>query len=312
MHMSFNHFGEFLRHIRTLNNMSLEQLAEGVCSTRQLIRIEKGDNDPSLHVLHHLSIKLNLDLQEYYRIQFSTGSFSAHRYKDKLEKLIVMQDHNSIRQLIQEIENMIEFQKGENLQYIFYGKALCSAHLDKDYISSNDYCLKGLTVEDLDFNLNTIKDKIYSNVGLTMINLLAGNYTRLNEKDKSHQIFQDLFHVLDNQIFNSPFPMYRSLDFQKKLYQGITNNLGAIFMSKEQYDKALNYINKGIELSLKESYMRFLPELLHQKSRLLFKIGDYEESRKSYEICLSLYKLARKVEDVHSLEKEIEAKSFLQ
>ncbi len=81
-------------------------------------------------------------------------------------------------------------------------------------------------------------------------------------------------------------------------------------MDKGQYDKALNYINKGIELSLKESYMRFLPELLHQKSRLLFKIGNYEESRKSYEICLSLYKLARKVEDVHSLEKEIEENLF--
>ena len=140
--------------------------------------------------------------------------------------------------------------------------------------------MKGLTVEDLDFSLDTIRHKIYSNVGLTMINLLAGNYTRLNEKDKSYKILEDLFSILDNQIFNSPFPMYRSLDFQKKLYQGITSNLGAIFMDKGQYDKALNYISKGIELSLKESYMRFLP-VIASKSRLLFRMEDYEESRKS-------------------------------
>lgn len=308
--MNFNHFGQFLKYIRTLNDVSIERLSEGICSTRQLIRIENGENNPSIYILHNLSIKLNIDLQEYYRIYFCTGSFLAKKYKDNFNNLIISGDYNALKQLVQEMEDMGEFQKGENLQYIFYGKALCSTHLDKDYSHSNDYCFEGLTIEDSDFSLDSIKNKIYSNVGLTIINLIAVNVSRLNKKDKSYKILEDLFHVLDNQIFNSPFPMYRSLDFQKKLYQSITNNLGVIFMDKGQYDKALNYISKGIELSLKESYMRFLPELLHQKSRLLYKMKDYEESRKSYEICLSFYKLSRKVEDLKDLEKEIEEKSF--
>ena len=308
--MNFNHFGELLKHVRTLNNISIERLSEGICSTRQLIRIENGENNPSLFILHNLSIKLNMDLQEYYRIHFCSGSFLAQSYKNKYESLIVIQNYSELRELIEEMENIDEFHEGENLQYIFYGKAICSTYFDKDYAISNDYCFKGLTIEDPLFNLDTIKNKIYSNVGLTMINLIASNYNLLNEKDKSCKIFEDLSIILGNQIYNSPFPMYRSLDFQKKLYQSITHNLGLIFKNKKQYDKALSYINEGIELSLKENYMRFLPELLRQKSRLLFKMGDYMESLKSYEICLGLYKLARKAEAIKDLEKEIEEKSF--
>ncbi len=218
--MNFSHFGEFLKDIRTSNNISIERLAEGICSTRQLIRIENGENNPSLYILHNLSIKLNIDLQEYYRIYFYTGSFLAKRYIDNFNNLIISGDYNALRKLIQEMKNMDEFKEGENFQYIFYGKALCSTHLDKDYSCSNDYCFKGLTIEDSDFNLDSIKNKIYSNVGLTMINLIAVNYSRLNQKDKSCKILEDLFNILDNQIFNSSFPMYRSLDFQKKTLSG--------------------------------------------------------------------------------------------
>ena len=67
------------------------------------MRIENGENNPSLYILHHLSIKLNMDLQSIIGSIFVQVLF-PHSYKDKLENLIMMQDHNSIRQLIQEIE----------------------------------------------------------------------------------------------------------------------------------------------------------------------------------------------------------------
>lgn len=304
--MNFNHFGEFLKYIRTLHNLSQEQLAEGVCCVRQLIRIENGDNNPSLPVLHELSNKLNVDLQEYYRVVTCTGSFFAHKFKDEFDNLLVIQDYNGLKQLVEEMGALDEFQEGENLQYIFYGKAICSTYLNVDFSLSNNYCYEGLSLEDLTFNLDTIRDKIYSNIGLTMINLMGYNYNKLNEKDKSCKIFEDLFIVLHNYISNAPFTMYRSLDFQKKLYQSTTHNLGIIFMNKKEYNKALDYINKGIDLSLKENYMRYLPELLRQKSKLLFKIGNYHESYETYQICRSFYKLSKSAEDTLKLEKEFD------
>ena len=308
--MDFKHFGEFLKYARGFYNISQAELANDICSTRQLIRIENGEYNPSIYILHKLSNKLNMDLQEYYRIHFSTGSFLAYTYKNEFDNLLISKDYDDLGQLIKKIEDMGEFQEGENLQYVLYGKAVCSSKLDRDYVLSNNFCFKGLSIEDPEFDLASIKDKIYSNVGLTMINLMANNYNILKEKEKGFKIYEDLFTILENYITTMPFSMYQSLDFHKKLYQSTTHNLGVIFEKQGEYEKALDYINKGINLSLKENFMRFLPELLRQKSRLLLKIKNHKESYETYGICLSLFKLTRNIDEINNLEKEIKDAKF--
>ena len=52
--------------------------------------------------------------------------------------------------------------------------------------------------------------------------------------------------------------------------------------------------------------MRFLPELLAQKSRLLLKMDLKEESCENYKVCLSLYKICRNKDEAEIIEKEIE------
>lgn len=306
--MHYSHFGELLKEIRKTNNITLEQLADGICSVRQLSRIERGENNPSLYILHNISIKLNIDLQEYYRIHFSSGSFEAYDYKSKLEQLLINLDLHGVRELVEKVENLVHFKNGENRQYIIYGKALCSANLDKDYELSNNLCIEGLLIEDPSFNINEFEDKIYSNIGLTMINLLAVNYNRMEQYEKSFKIFQSLFLVLENHIFNAPFSMYNSLVFEKKLYQSTSCNLSIMYSDKDQYEIASEYVSKGISFSIKENYMRFLPELLAQKSRLLYKMGHTEDSHIAYQDCLSLYRLCRGTEQVEKIETEIEEK----
>lgn len=62
--MDYKHFGELLKEIRTSKGLTLQDLAEDICSVRQLSRIEKGENNPSVYILHNLSKKLNIDLQD--------------------------------------------------------------------------------------------------------------------------------------------------------------------------------------------------------------------------------------------------------
>lgn len=303
--MNYNHFGLLLKEIREMHNMTLEELSKDICSIRQLSRIESGENNPSIFVLHNISKKLNIDLQEYYRIYFCSGSFIAYNFKSKFEQLVATSDIIGLKELIEKIEIMDEFQDGENRQYVLYGKALCSTRLDNNYSMSNNYCIEGLQIEDSAFNLDMIKNKFYSNVGLTMINLLASNYNRMKETDISLSIFENLFLSLENHIFDTPFTIYRSLDFEKKIYQTISCNLSILNMNKAKYNESLEYVNKGISLSKKENYMRFFPELLAQKSRLLYKMGRYDESYKLFTDCLSFYQICRDKESSEKIEKEI-------
>lgn len=304
--MNYNHFGELLKEIRDSKGLTQDQLAENICSVRQLSRIESGENDPSIYILHSISKKLNIDLQEFYRIYFTSGSFQAHNLKSKLGELVASKDNDLLRKFIGEIENMSVFQEGENLQYILYGKAICSSHIDNDYELSNDYCIRGISIENPDFDVHKIEVIPYSNIGLTMINLMASNFDKMNKKELSFKLLEILLNILEDFILNIPFPMYRSLDFEKRLYQSTSCNLSTLNMNNKDYKKSLEYVNKGIDFSIKENHMRFLPELLAQKSRLLLKMDLKEEACENYKVCLSLYKICRNKDEAEIIEKEIE------
>ncbi len=212
--MNYSHFGELLKEVRNSKKLTLEQLAEDICSVRQLFRIEKGESTPSIHILHNISKKLNIDLQEFYRIYFTSGSFESYSLKLKLGELIAGNDNISLKNFITEIENMSDFQEGENLQYVLYGKAICSAYIDNNYLLSNEYCMKALHIEDPNFNICEIEIVPYSNVGLTTINLMASNFSKMKEKEISSKLVESLLLILEDYILNTPFPMYRALNFE--------------------------------------------------------------------------------------------------
>lgn len=303
--MNYNHFGELLKEIRTSNNLTLNELSKDICTTRHLSRIEKGESQPSVYVLHHLSKKFNMDLQEFYRIDYTSGSFENKRLRLKIGELIAKGKDDTLEKLIYELETNKDFKEGENLQYILYGKAICSVYIDEDFEQSNLYCLEGIRIEDPTFSIETMEKNLYSNVSLTLINLMGSNYDKMKKGKLSIQIFEKLMIILDNYIQNNPFPMYRSVDIEKKMYQIISFNLSKIHMNNKNYEKSLEFVNKGIDFSIKENYMRFLPELLARKSRLLLEMSQLQKSKETYKICLSLYKLCRNQEDIKDIENEI-------
>ena len=72
--MNYEHFGAFLQDLRTQHNLSREKLAENICTSKQIYRIEKGLSEPSLFLLIQLSIKFNMDLNEYFKMDFTSNS----------------------------------------------------------------------------------------------------------------------------------------------------------------------------------------------------------------------------------------------
>lgn len=55
--MNYGHFGELLKEIRNSRGLTQEQLAENICSVRQLSRIESGENEPSIYISYIIYLK---------------------------------------------------------------------------------------------------------------------------------------------------------------------------------------------------------------------------------------------------------------
>lgn len=291
--MVYEHFGVLLRELRESRGFTREQLSNNICTPKQIYRIEKGDFEPSLYLLNQLSIKFNMDLNEYFKMHFASNTILAYEGIKQINDAISNNDLYKLKNLIAIYEEAEEFYHGENLQHILYGKALCSALLDKNYELSLHYCIEGIQVECPDFSIDNISLYSYSNVGLSILNCISCNYFTMDQQDKGLKVLFDILFMLEKYVLSSPYPMYQASQYSKKIYQGTINNICYHLMSKGDIKNALYYIDIGIDFSIKEDNLFYLPELYHMKFRLLYATNDYDAARKYYNIVLCLFEITK-------------------
>ena len=289
--MEYEHFGILLQELRTKYNMSRDKLAQNICTPKQIYRIEKGISEPSIYILHQLSIKFNLDLNEYYKMHFTSNTIVGLEGINNINSAIEKGDFVLLKSIVKKYERLTDFKNGVNLQHIYYSKALCSALLDNDYITSLKYSYKGIKVESPDFDINKVSQNMYSNVGITLLNCISQNLFSMDEYNDGMKVLSGLLQVLETYFVDSSLPLFQTSQFAKKIYQGILYNMSCRLFENGDIINAQIYVDKGIAYSLKEYNMRHLPGLLYMKFRILYSGQNYKEAREYYDYSYLLTKL---------------------
>lgn len=291
--MNYKHFGELLRELRETRNMTREQLALGICTPKQIYRLEKGVYEPSLYLLNQLSMKFNVDLNNYFKMFLSNKSGIAFDGIKEINKAVEKNDVITLKNLINEYENLPEFMHGENKQHILYGKALCESLMNQNYQQSFQYCMEGLRIENPDFSLDAIREGVYSNVGLALLNCVSRNYMALNKLNEGIKVLIDMLYIIEHFILTPPYAIYKASEFSKNIYLNTIYNLCAYLLRTKKIAESLTYVNKGINFSLKEYNLRFLPELLTMKFRLLYSMENFAEAKEYYDQAKNLLKITQ-------------------
>lgn len=300
--MNHEYFGKFLQELRLSRNMTRDQLAQDICTPKQIYRIEKGIYEPSLYLINQLSIKFNLDLNEYFKMYFTNSTIVGLEGVNSINAAIECGDVPLLKSLVEKHEKLEEFKKGRNLQSILYGKALCAALLEKDYTISLDNCYKGIYIECPDFTLDNIALNTYSNIGISLIICMSQNHFAMNLHNIGMKILLDILSVLDNYVIKTPYPMYQASQFSKKVYQAVLYNISFHLLNMGDMKTAQYYVEKGIDYSLKEYNLRHLSELIFMKFKILYQEQKYEEAKDYYHRTLQLYKITNKESRATDLE----------
>ena len=300
--MNYEHFGAFLKELREARNLTKEQLASGVCTRKEIYRIEKGEYQPSLYLLNKLSIKLNVDLNEYFKMYYTVKTAGGLIGIQEINDALTMGDLISLKEVIKKYENNEDFKQGENLQHIYYAKAICETDIG-NYTESLEYCMKGILIENTLFSIDTITEFMYSNVGLAIINCISINYMYMKKNEVAYKILSDILSLIEKYYINSSYTMYQAGQFSKKMYIGILCNLGHIYLSDNELDKAEEIINKGIEFSIKEYNLRFIPNLIYNKFRVLYKRGNFKEAADYFVQAIGLFKLVKQMKTSIEIEE---------
>jgi len=213
-----------------------------------------------------------------------------------------------LKSVIYKYENLEDFKHGENLQHIYYGKALCSALLDDDYNTSLEYCYKALKVECPDFNIDNISETMYSNIGICILSCISQNLFALDQYNAGIKVLTEILALFETFIIYSPYPMFQATQFSQKMYQIVLYNMGVHLFDHGELEESFLYIEKGISYSLKIFNMRKLPDLISMKFKILYSLKKFEEAKEYYNHTLYLYKITENETALAELEKLIESR----
>ncbi len=264
--------GDYIYDLRKQRGYTQEELAEGVCTTSTLSKIENGGRTPSSATYEALM----------QRLGGQTSLFSCFVGKRELEtdrfcrEILSMMARNEPEYLEAALEEYRiwtgEHPLTETQLMLYLGAVYHTIVGEKpEKVLRELYrALRITTKEDVrvwrkaDRRLLTYDE-------IVIWNNIAIQYKRLKMTGRACDIWyglKDYFHV-------------RMMDEEEraKMYPVILYNLSVVLSERKSYEEALLYSEMGIGMCVRFGKLFPLPYLLNQKSRVLLALEAYNDAR---------------------------------
>lgn len=281
--------GDILKSFREYKSMTIEELADGICTVEELASFEKEKAYPTIDVLYKLGNRLNLELSYFFDVASKTMTNYSTAVIEIIEKYRRERQYHAIDFIIQkEKENPI-FSKGHLKQYLVWHEGICKYYIDHNLPDAID----------------TLNEAI-----------LITNPKRQNLTERETEILYSIAVLyLENKDYNSAFPLFLEaltnldklphiLDCKVKIK--VLFGLSQVFTELGQYQDSITYCQKGIKLCINEVSLYCLSELHYQIGENYIKLGEVEKGKEYLDICIFLLKMENKHKLIEIMDKEIE------
>ncbi|HAQ08653.1 MAG TPA: hypothetical protein DCR24_14505 [Bacillus bacterium] len=267
-------FGEILESLRIYKEMTLSELAEGICSEEDLIQFEKEDKYPTIDQLYKIALKLHVELNHFFDI----GSTDTYNYAIAITELIKKykreRDYRAINEIIMKEQDNPLFKHTSFKQFLTWHEGICVYYLNNDKERS-----VALLFEALD--MTNPERKELSEREIEIITSVA-----IIEKDDGNlEGSVKVFHEALNNLAKLP----QVLD--SKIWLKILYGLGQALSKLEKYEESLIYCSKGIDNCIHEENMYLFGELYYQAGMNYLKLGKLVEGKEYLEKAMLIFNL---------------------
>ncbi|MGG2115018.1 helix-turn-helix domain-containing protein [Bacillus cereus] len=258
--MEFNDLGITIKELRIKKNISQSELCHGICSQSQISKIEKGVIYPSSILLYQLSERLGVDPNSIFALTQNKKLKYTENVKYVIRDCIRQHQYKELYEIVTREKYTNNFQTKEDKQFLIWHEAIaiyCVNNSTKVALTLLNNALK-LTVTNIDFLSEREIDILH-----TMAILHAEN----KEYKKSITILKRCL----NNFNKLDFP--RDKEIKLKIIYNLAKNLSYTY----QYEEAIKYIDKGIQLAINLNTFYLLGELYYGKGSNLLKLKQYNE-----------------------------------
>lgn len=300
MNIKNGNIGKIINYLRQEKGITLKKLCYGICSISTLHRIEMGEREGDIFLLQRLLEKLGGTLEDY-EVFISKKELEDYICQEEIRKLMKKEVRIETEMLLERYKqniknnNILKKQFVKEVQAYFY-------KIDKNYINAIKCLENAISMTVLkDNNIFLLSNVLLCRTELELFIELADNYKLLNEKEKTNQIYLELWKYLEENKVASE----KNVD----LYLKVIYQIAKYYREMKEVELALFICNKVIKLEAKNTYLYYLPEFIYLKAlciQMIYGKIKYEE-----EIYLStqayyIFRLMNKFEKAAEVKKFIE------
>lgn len=279
------YFGNVLKELRLKKQLSQEKLADGICTKRQLIRIEQNENLPTGFLLSEISKKLNENLEPFLLLANHENPMEVIELKKQLEYYFYEKDFIPLMNLINEYRKNHPNTPVDFQQYLGWYEGACKYSLPNYESPKMEYYIDLLK---LTMDFTTLQKAC---IGFRTFNELNIIHTIITIFYISEKKYKDALLLLPLLIENY-LKYYHEYDIN--LLGRMYYNLATLHYQLDDYEAALNVCDIGIQTCLKERSFAVVADLYMSKASILMDLGHIEEANKCANFFAMLYDMQGK------------------
>ncbi|PGR96171.1 helix-turn-helix domain-containing protein [Bacillus thuringiensis] len=287
--MEFNDLGITIKELRIKKNISQSELCHGICSQSQISKIEKGVIYPSSILLYQLSERLGIDPNNIFALTQNKKIKYVENVKYVIKDCLKQKQYKELYEIVKKEKNLNNFQTNEEKQFLIWHEAIAIFEVNrstKTALTLLNYALK-LTVTNAD---------CLSEREIDIMQAMAIFYAENKEYEKS-------INILRRCLTN-----FNKLDFprDKEIKLKLIYNLSKCLSYTCQYEEAIKYIDKGIQLAINLNTLYLLGELYYGKGSNLLKLkqSNDENVADNMKTALFIFKLTKNESKLQIIKKE--------
>ncbi|HDR8197991.1 MULTISPECIES: helix-turn-helix domain-containing protein [Bacillus] len=293
--MEFNDLGITIKELRILKNISQSELCHGICSQSQISKIEKGVIYPSSILLYQLSERLGVDPNNIFALTQNKKLKYIENVKYVIKDCIRQHQYIELYEIVTKEKNLNNFQTKEDKQFLLWHEAI-AIYLVNNSIKS------ALTLLNNALKLTLTNINFLSEREIDIMQTMAIFHAKNKEYKKSINILRRCltnFNKLD-------FPRDREIKLK------IIYNLSKCLSYTCQYEEALKYIDKGIQLAINLNTLYLLGELYCGKGSNLLKLkqSNDENVANNMKTALFIFELTKNENKLKIIKKEYFEKKY--
>lgn len=284
--MKYN-IGAYIHDERKRKGYTQEELAEGICTTGTLSKIENGSRVPSAGTYEALMQRLG-EPASLFSAYLGRGELLAEYLCRKLLSMLAQNEMTDLELVMEEYEAAVVYYRLTESRLMRCAKAVCHSMMDVPPAEVLQELFEVLQINNrLAPEAEVFQErKLFTFEEMLLWNNVAIQYKRMGNTGQAELVWLGLKNYLEDKDIDG--------EERARLYPVILYNLAGLFAGQNEHDKAVSHSEAGIKSCIEFGKLFPLPYLLHRKGRELLKMGEETLAAEYLKDAERIFKLLRK------------------